>query len=94
MKKLVGLSQPEEIYLFGSAAEGKMNRLSDLDFCIVFSSKDAVKNSKKKIFSQPPFSEFAIDWVLVDRDTFDRKKELGGVCFDAFKYGRKVYPQE
>lgn len=93
VSKLTSLVFPSAIYLFGSAAEGTMNTLSDFDLCVVFPSKEILMESKSKIYSQR-FSSFSIDWLFIDQVTFDRKKNLGGVFFDVFHYGRKIYPYD
>jgi len=90
--KLTSLVAVNAVYLFGSAADGTMNTLSDIDLCVVFPSKAALVESKRKIFSNGAFSLFSIDWILIDQETFDQKKDLGGVCFDVFHYGRRIYP--
>ena len=49
VRRIVEVSQPDEIYLFGSAARGEMDEHSDFDFLVEFSSEaeiDLIKFGK------------------------------------------------
>ncbi|MBI4405466.1 MAG: nucleotidyltransferase domain-containing protein [Deltaproteobacteria bacterium] len=88
---LISNASPEGLYLFGSAAEGKMTDQSDLDFLVVMESEDSIKKAQKKLRPFYPLSEYPVDLVWVTKDTFNNKKQLGGVCMVAFKEGKCLF---
>jgi predicted nucleotidyltransferase len=78
-----------EAYLFGSAVEGVFTDDSDLDFVVVTNNEAAINQIKKEVYS-PRFANIAIDWIFKTKKSFDERKNFGGVCFDAFHYGKKI----
>jgi len=83
--------KPQELYLFGSASEGKMTDHSDYDLLVVMKDVlDCKKGMKayRRIRSLLP--RRPIDVVWMHRTEFDLKKEEGGIAFIAFSEGRKL----
>lgn len=78
-----------EAYLFGSAVEGVFTDDSDLDFVIVVKNESDIKRLQKEVYS-PRFADIAIDWIFKTKESFDERKDFGGVCFDAFHHGKKL----
>ncbi len=78
-----------EAYLFGSAVDGVFTDDSDLDFVVVAKNEVAIKQLQKEVYS-PRFTDIAIDWIFKTKESFDERKDFGGVCFDAFHYGKKL----
>ncbi|MBI4405555.1 MAG: nucleotidyltransferase domain-containing protein [Deltaproteobacteria bacterium] len=89
--RLLTLCKPRLVYLFGSAAEGRATALSDIDICVIFHSRNELKQNKKRILCEFPVEDVPVDWVLLDEETFNKKKDVGGVCFDIHKYGKVIY---
>ena len=81
------------IYLFGSASEGKQSDQSDIDLLIVVPDVSTIKSSQKKLRHIQKLTDFPVDLVWVDREQFERKKDIGGVCMIAFHDGQRVYPK-
>lgn len=79
----------EEAYLFGSGVNGKMTPDSDLDILVVFSDQPKVKLAYG-VVSKPYFSDIAVDWIFKTKKDFQGRKEIGGVCFEAFHHGVKL----
>lgn len=80
-----------DIYLFGSAAEGKNTIHSDLDLLVVV--PDNQQNDIKSYYSivtKPHFSPYAVDWIFKTESEFNTNKEIGGVCRIAYLNGIKV----
>lgn len=78
-----------EAYLFGSAIDGNFTENSDLDFIVVAKDEDDIKQLKKEVYS-PRFTDIAIDWIFKTKNSFEERKNFGGVCFIAFHSGKKL----
>lgn len=78
-----------EVYLFGSAVNGVFTADSDLDFIVIVKDQSDIKQLQKEVYS-PRFTDIAVDWIFKTKESFDERKDLGGVCFEAFHYGKKL----
>jgi predicted nucleotidyltransferase len=78
-----------EAYLCGSAVDGVFTPDSDLDFVVVTKDQASIKQLQKEVYS-PRFADIAIDWIFKTKESFDERKNFGGVCFVAFHSGRKL----
>ncbi|NJL24401.1 MAG: nucleotidyltransferase domain-containing protein [Calothrix sp. SM1_5_4] len=78
-----------EAYLFGSAVYGNFTPDSDLDFIVVTKDQASIKQLQKEVYS-PRFTDIAVDWIFKTKESFDQRKNFGGVCFIAFREGIKL----
>ena len=78
-----------EAYLFGSAVYGNFTPDSDLDFIVVTKDQASVKQLQKEVYTAR-FADVAIDWIFKTKESFDERKNFGGVCFVAFHNGMKL----
>lgn len=78
-----------EAYLFGSAVYGNFTADSDLDFIIVTKDQASIKQLQKEVYTRR-FTDVAIDWIFKTKESFDERKNFGGICFVAFHNGRKL----
>jgi predicted nucleotidyltransferase len=78
-----------EVYLFGSAVYGNFTPDSDLDFVVVVKDQAAIKQLQKEVYSRQ-FTDVALDWIFKTKESFDERKNFGGVCFVAFHSGKKL----
>jgi predicted nucleotidyltransferase len=78
-----------EAYLFGSAVDGIFTFDSDLDFIIIAKDDVSIKQLQKEVYS-PRFTDIAVDWIFKTKESFDERKDYGGVCFVAFHNGKKL----
>ena len=83
-------TDPLIIYLFGSALGDNFDDSSDLDFLLVFRTKQEAASSRKLLYRQGHLFDRGVDFVFVDRISFESKSELGGVCFIAKQEGRQL----
>ena len=90
-KTLSSLDGVEEIFWFGSSAEGKMTDQSDFDFLLVVAASEQIRPAQKQLRSLLPLSRYPVDIVWVERSRFDKMKRMGGVCLIAFEDGRKIF---
>lgn len=78
-----------DVYLFGSSVDGVFTDESDLDFVIIAENNTAIQQLQKEVYAAR-FSDIAIDWIFKTKASFEERKNIGGVCFDAFHYGMKL----
>jgi predicted nucleotidyltransferase len=76
-------------YLFGSSVNGNFTVDSDLDIILIFSDSENLTNIQKKLYSKR-WSHIAIDFIMQTESNFEKRKDLGGVCFIAFNEGIKL----
>lgn len=81
------------VYVFGSYAEGRFTSSSDLDIAIVIPDNLSVKDFYSSLFSAGPLSDWPLDLLIFKKSDFDKKKEIGGVCFDIRESGLEIYPK-
>lgn len=86
--------QPSAIYLFGSAAENCMTDQSDIDLLIVSNGRNQLRENQKALGPLPAGRTHITELVWVTDEEFERKKNLGGVCQTAYKYGRLLFERE
>ena len=75
--------------LFGSALTSKFDANSDLDFLLVVEDKEDLRKMQKILYSRR-WSDISIDFILKSESDFNSRKEIGGVCFEAFHYGLEL----
>lgn len=78
-----------EAYVFGSAARGDFHESSDIDVLVIFDSPEALREARMML-TQRPVSEWPFDWVLKLRADFDKRSEIGGVCYLAKREGVRI----
>ncbi|MBK8204362.1 MAG: nucleotidyltransferase domain-containing protein [Bdellovibrionales bacterium] len=78
-----------EAYLFGSAVCGNFTVDSDLDFIVIAKDQGSIKQLQKEVYA-PRFADIAIDWIFKTKESFDERKNFGGVCFIAFREGIRL----
>lgn len=93
LNKLNKSSPFMKAYLFGSGAYGKITIDSDLDILVIFSNEERLESAKKVVYS-PSFSDVAVDWIFKTSSDFDKYKNYGGICFDAFHHGIEFSPKK
>jgi predicted nucleotidyltransferase len=90
---VLAVCRPVSVILFGSAARYELTPSSDLDVVVVFSSKPDLKSAQKQLYAQSGTLPFAVDFLLVDSETYDKKSLVGGALFDARAEGRVLWAQ-
>ena len=78
-----------EAYLFGSAVDGTFTPDSDLDFIVITENEASIKQLQREVYS-PRFADIAIDWIFKTKESFEQRKNFGGVCYVAFHNGKKL----
>ena len=95
VKARVALSSPLMMIVFGSIADGNAHDGSDLDVLLVYETDQDVARARHLIYSglTGPIAEMPVDLIFVTRDEYRRKRDLGGVCFEAAKRGLRIIDQ-
>ncbi len=92
VRRVLAVSRPDRIILFGSAATGQMTKDSDIDLLIV---EPTAQNRHEKVVTITDAIgdvQFAVDVKLISSESFEATKNLiGGIAFPANKYGRVLY---
>ncbi len=90
--KIVELSNPDRVILFGSAATGEMTADSDLDLLVVESQVSNTRQESTRLRAALEDVPFPIDVIVMSRQWFDETKDIiGGIAYPAHKYGRVLY---
>lgn len=93
LTSILGAGPVHAVYLFGSAARGEMSDQSDIDLLIIMPTLSDIRPTQKNLRHIQTVSPFAVDLVWVDISTFERKKDLGGICFTAHNEGHCLFRQ-
>lgn len=92
IERIVTVTKPERIIIFGSAATGKMTRDSDIDLLVLKSG--AGNTRRESVLIQRALSGlgFPFDIIVMATERFEESKEvIGGIAFPANKYGKVIY---
>lgn len=92
VRRVLTVSEPERIILFGSAATGRMNRDSDVDLLVVEHSPQNTREERLRIGDSLRGLGFPFDVFVIATERFEESKNLfGGLAYPAHKYGRVIY---
>jgi predicted nucleotidyltransferase len=90
--RILSVSSPERIIVFGSAATGSMNRDSDIDLLVLEESSEHPRARGLKIRGALKGLEYPFDVFVMRPERFEQTKDvIGGLAYPANKYGRVVY---
>jgi predicted nucleotidyltransferase len=91
-KKILGVSQPDKIILFGSAVSGGMTKDSDIDLLILKSGEFRYIDEYVKVRRALKDIAYPFDILFMDTDKFERTKKLvGGIAYPAHRHGKIIY---
>jgi predicted nucleotidyltransferase len=92
IRRILSVTQPDKIILFGSAATGEMTRDSDIDLLIVESAPDHPRKEGVRIRSSLRGLGFPFDVIVITTEWFEASKNvIGGIAYPANKYGKVIY---
>lgn len=91
--RIIEISRPRKVILFGSYVKGNMNLNSDLDVLVV--SGDAIENSRKESFKIRKALKgilMPMDILVVQESDLEEMADTPGLIYrEALKNGRVVY---
>jgi predicted nucleotidyltransferase len=92
VSRIISVSQPDRIILFGSAASGRMNRDSDVDLLIVEPDTSDQRQEYSRIIRALWDLGYPFDVLFIDTEWFEKSKDVvGGIAYPAHKYGKVIY---
>ncbi len=92
VRRVLTVSRPDKIILFGSAATGQMTKDSDIDLLIVEPETDNRRQLSAQIRVAVGSIGYPVDVIVIRTSRFEQTKNLvGGIAYPANKYGRVLY---
>lgn len=92
VRRILSISAPRRIILFGSAATGHMTRDSDIDLLVVAANPGNIRQESVILRQTLRGLGFPMDVMVMAQERFDETKDLiGGIAYPANKYGKVIY---
>lgn len=92
VRRILAVTRPDRIILFGSAATGRMNPDSDVDLLVLEREVADARRDIMRIREALAGLPFPFDVVVMSRDRFEETRNvIGGIAWPAGRYGRVIY---
>lgn len=92
VKRILGISKPQRIILFGSAAAGLMTKDSDIDLLVLESRLGDNRRESVRIRQAVRGLGYPFDIIVMANKRFEETKNvIGGIAYPANKYGKVIY---
>jgi predicted nucleotidyltransferase len=92
VKRILSVTQPKKVLLFGSAVHGEMHKDSDIDLLVVVSSGVHRRKTAQRIYRNLIGVGFAADIIVVTEDDIEQYKDHDGMIIrPALEEGRVLY---
>lgn len=92
VRRILSISQPVKIILFGSAARDEMTADSDVDLLIIEPACPDARAESARIRRRLRGLGPAFDVIVIDAQWFEDSKDvIGGIAYPADKHGRVIY---
>src|SRR5215831_7628656 len=92
VRRVLAVTRPDKIILFGSAATGQMTPDSDIDLLIVEPDPPNSREHRVAIRSAVGDIGYPVDVIVIGTERFEATKRfVGGIAYPANKYGRLLY---
>jgi uncharacterized protein len=92
VRRLLGVSSPDRIILFGSTVMGQMTRDSDIDLLVVAPDASNTLEERVKLLRALRGLGFPFDVFIIGAERFEETKNIfGGIAYPAHKHGRVIY---
>ncbi len=92
VSRIVAISSPDRILLFGSAAKGDMNSDSDIDLLVLESFPGDTRNERMRLRSALRGLGYPFDIFVMQTKKFEMTKTIiGGLAYPAHKNGQVIY---
>jgi len=90
--RILTVTQPDKIILFGSAATGEMTKDSDIDLLIVEPSPGNRHEEAVRVRDAIGNIQYPVDVLIIGSERFEETRNLiGGIAYPVNKYGRVLY---
>lgn len=92
IRRLVAVSSPARVIVFGSVANGAATADSDLDLLVLFDEVGDARRESVRLRAALGDLGMPVDVVVMSTARFEETKQvIGGIAFPAHKYGRVIY---
>ena len=92
VRRILSVTRPDKVILFGSAATGQMTKDSDIDLLVIEPAPADTRAEGLRIDESLRGLGYPFDVFVMDTERFEESKNIfGGLAFPAQKYGRAIY---
>ena len=92
VNRVLSVTKPDRIILFGSAAAGKMTRDSDIDLLVVSPAPANTIEERVQLHRSLRGLGLPVEVFIIGAEKFEESKNIfGGIAYPAHKYGRVIY---
>ncbi len=92
VQRILALSNPDRIILFGSAATGSLTHDSDIDLLVVESSPKNTSGESVRLSQALRGLGHSFDLIVMSTERFNETKGvIGGIAYPANRYGKVIY---
>lgn len=92
VRRILAVSKPQRVILFGSAAAGQMGRDSDIDLLVVEQRPANTRAEGIKIRRALGDVGYPVDVIVMASERFEESKDvMGGLAYPAHHEGRVLY---
>ena len=92
VRRVLSVTTPHKVILFGSSAMGQMTRDSDIDLLVVEANPGDRRKKSVRIDETLSGLGYPFDIIVISTDWFEASKNIiGGIAYPANKYGRVIY---
>jgi predicted nucleotidyltransferase len=92
VRRMLEVTKPDRIILFGSAASGAMTSDSDIDLLVVAPAPSNTIEERARLLRVLRGLGFPFDVFIIGTGRFEETKNIfGGIAYPAHKYGRVIY---
>jgi len=92
VRRILRVSRPRRIILFGSAATGRLTPDSDIDLLVLEDAPQDPRQESVRLRESLGDIGHPLDVLVMSTDRFEETKDLvGGIAFPAHRYGKVLY---
>jgi predicted nucleotidyltransferase len=92
VRRILTVTKPDKVILFGSAATDSMARDSDIDLLIIEANPCDVREESVRLYAALTCLGYPVDVMVMSTERFEETKQvIGGLAYPANKYGRVIY---
>ncbi len=92
VRRILRVTAPDRVILFGSAAAGTMDSDSDIDLLVLEPNVANPRSEAMRLRAALEGIPYPIDVIVMTKDRFEETHGvIGGVAFPAARYGRVIY---
>jgi len=92
VRRILRVSRPQRIIVFGSAAAGHLTPDSDIDLLVLENAPENPRQESVRLRESLRDIGHPFDVLVMSTDRFEETKDLvGGIAFPAHRYGKVLY---